>query len=78
MHPKVASGRAGHASVGITLDTYSHVLPGLQEGAAAGIDSMLGTALEQSPRGSGPGWVATGLQIGPQDGFKTGIFALSY
>jgi hypothetical protein len=47
VHPKVASARAGHASVGITLDTYSHVLPGLQEGAAAGIDSMLGTALEQ-------------------------------
>ena len=47
VHPKVASERAGHASVGITLDTYSHVLPGLQEGAAAGIDSMLRTALEQ-------------------------------
>ena len=47
VHPKVASERAGHASVSITLDTYSHVLPGLQEDAAAGIDSMLRTALEQ-------------------------------
>jgi integrase len=31
---KVASERLGHSSIGITLDTYSHVLPGLQEDAA--------------------------------------------
>ena len=30
VHPKVVSERLGHASVNITLDTYSHVLPGLQ------------------------------------------------
>jgi len=34
IHPKVVSERLGHASVGITLDTYSHVLPILQEEAA--------------------------------------------
>jgi integrase len=33
-HPKVVSERLGHASVMLTLDTYSHVLPGLQEAAA--------------------------------------------
>ena len=33
-HPNVVSERLGHASVNITLDTYSHVLPGLQEDAA--------------------------------------------
>ena len=27
VHPKVVSERLGHATVGITLDTYSHVLP---------------------------------------------------
>ncbi len=47
VHPKVASERAGHASVGITLDLYSHVLPGLQEDAAARIDAALRTHLEQ-------------------------------
>ena len=47
VHPKVASERAGHASVAITLDTYSHVLPGLQEDAAARIDAALRTHLEQ-------------------------------
>ena len=35
VHPKVVSERLGHASVGITLDTYSHVLPSLQEEEAA-------------------------------------------
>jgi hypothetical protein len=28
VHPKVASERLGHGKVGITLDLYSHVLPG--------------------------------------------------
>lgn len=34
IHPKVVSERLGHSSIAITLDTYSHVLPGLQEAAA--------------------------------------------
>ena len=33
VHPKVVSERLGHANIGITLDIYSHVLPGLQEAA---------------------------------------------
>ena len=31
VHPKIAQERLGHSSVGITLDTYSHVLPGMQD-----------------------------------------------
>ena len=34
VHPKIVSERLGHASVIITLHTYSHVIPGLQEDAA--------------------------------------------
>ena len=34
VHPKVVSERLGHASVGITLDTYSHVLPSMQQDAS--------------------------------------------
>jgi integrase len=42
IHPKVASGeRLGHSKVGITLDLYSHVLPGMQEDAAARMDAAL-------------------------------------
>ena len=41
IHPKVVSERLGHASVHITLDTYSHVTPGLQEEAAELLDQAL-------------------------------------
>jgi integrase len=34
VHPKVASERLGHSKVGITLDLYSHVMPGMQDDAA--------------------------------------------
>jgi hypothetical protein len=30
VHPNIVSERLGHASIGITLDTYSHVLPSMQ------------------------------------------------
>lgn len=47
VHPKVASERAGHASVSITLDVYSHVLPGMQEDAANLINEALRTHLDR-------------------------------
>jgi len=43
VHPKVVSERLGHATVGLTLDTYSHVLPDLQRDAAEVMDSVLGS-----------------------------------
>ena len=45
MHPKVVSESLGHASIGITFDTYSHVMPGMQEEAAEKIDAGLRKAL---------------------------------
>ncbi len=45
IHPKVVSERLGHATVGITLDTYSYVLPGLQEEAAWKVNTALRDAL---------------------------------
>jgi integrase len=41
IHPKVVSERLGHASVGITLDTYSHAIPALQEEAAAKVAALV-------------------------------------
>ena len=41
IHPKIVSERLGHANISITLDTYSHVLPGLQERAAERFDEIL-------------------------------------
>jgi len=40
-HPKIVSERLGHASVAFTLDTYAHVLPGLQEAAAIRLDQLM-------------------------------------
>jgi integrase len=34
VHPKIVSERLGHSSVNITLDTYSHLLPNMQQDAA--------------------------------------------
>ncbi len=47
VHAKIVSERLGHANVGITLDTYSHVLPGLQESAAERFDEMLTPIIER-------------------------------
>ena len=41
VHPKIASERLGHSKVGITMDLYSHVMPGMQEDAAARVDRDL-------------------------------------
>jgi integrase len=41
IHPKVVSERLGHATVSITLDTYSHAIPAMQEEAAALIAGLV-------------------------------------
>jgi len=41
VHPKVVSERLGHSTVTITLDTYSHVLPGLQREAAEAVAALI-------------------------------------
>lgn len=43
VHPKIVSERLDHASVTITLDTYSHVLPDMQQDAAGILDKVLRT-----------------------------------
>ena len=54
VHPKVASERLGHSKVGIAMDLYSHVMPGMQEDAAARVDASVRTALEKRhPKGIG-------------------------
>ena len=41
IHAKIVSERLGHASIVITLDTYSHVMPDMQREAATAIDAIL-------------------------------------
>ena len=45
VHPKIAQERLGHATIAVTLDLYSHVMPGMQEDAAIKVDKALKTAL---------------------------------
>jgi integrase len=40
-NPKIVSERLGHASVVLTLDTYSHVLPTMQEAASQKLERIL-------------------------------------
>jgi len=40
-NPKVVSERLGHASITLTLDTYSHVLPSMQQRAAEKLEALL-------------------------------------
>jgi hypothetical protein len=44
---KIVSERLGHANIAITMDTYSHVLPGLDEQAAGTVAQLI---LGKSPR----------------------------
>lgn len=44
---KVVSERLGHASVRITLETYAHVLPDMQEDAAVRLDALVRQATER-------------------------------
>jgi len=41
IHPNIVQERLGHASIAMTLDTYSHVAPGLQAAAAARFDELI-------------------------------------
>jgi integrase len=41
VHPKVVSEMLGHSTIGLTLDTYSHLLPTMHKQAAAAMDAIL-------------------------------------
>jgi site-specific recombinase XerD len=40
-HPKCVQELLGHASISITLDTYSHVIEGMDGGLAGAMDEAL-------------------------------------
>ena len=47
IHPKIVQERLGHASIQITLDTYSHVAAGLQEAAAMRFNEVFSMAVPE-------------------------------
>jgi integrase len=40
-YPKVVQEMLGHANISQTMDTYSHVLPDMQDGAISAMESAL-------------------------------------
>ncbi len=42
IHPKVAADMLGHATVAITMNTYSHVTPGMHQAAVDALDRIVG------------------------------------
>lgn len=46
VHPKVVQERLGHSQVGITLNTYSHILPGMGREAVERLGASLDSAKE--------------------------------
>ncbi|MEF2072368.1 tyrosine-type recombinase/integrase [Consotaella aegiceratis] len=46
VHPKIAQERLGHSTIAITLDLYSHVMPGMQADAAEQVDAMIRRAVK--------------------------------
>lgn len=41
VNPKIVSERLGHSSVAVTMDIYSHVMPGMQAEAALAVEQLL-------------------------------------
>jgi integrase len=40
VHPKVIQNRLGHSSITVTLDTYGHLLPSLDEEVADSLEAI--------------------------------------
>jgi integrase len=41
VHPKIVSERLGHSEIGVTLDTYSHVIPSMQKKVSDDFDRLI-------------------------------------
>ena len=48
---KIVQERLGHSKIGITLDTYSHVMPTMQREAADQLDVTLAAATATAAKG---------------------------
>ncbi|MGA2761404.1 MAG: site-specific integrase [Candidatus Cybelea sp.] len=52
VHPKVVSEMLGHSSISLTLDTYSHLIPTMQAGAADAFDRVFGPGGKKARKGT--------------------------
>ena len=49
---KIVQERLGHSNIGITMHTYIHVMPGLQEVAALRFDQVLAESIPERANGT--------------------------
>jgi hypothetical protein len=63
--PKVVAEQLGHASVRVTLDTYSHVTPGVQRDAVARVASRFLDPAVSSLLANGPASATGVTEAGP-------------
>ncbi len=61
VHPKVVQELLGHSNISITLDVYSHVLPGMQQDAISRLNSKL--AMSEDFQGLRPVHVFAHLEL---------------
>jgi len=52
VHPKVVQELLGHTQIGITMDVYSHLLPGMQKDAMSKLNAVLTRQESDEKRGS--------------------------
>jgi integrase len=43
IHPSIVASMLGHSTIMVTLDTYSHVTPTMQQAATEAMDRLLGS-----------------------------------
>jgi integrase len=48
VHPKVVAERLGHSTITLTMNTYSHVVPAMQEDAALRTDTLIRGAISRA------------------------------
>jgi integrase len=64
-HPKVVQELLGHSQITVTLDTYSHLIPGLAQEAAQKIDAVLTVDALPNPVGVSQGVKQTEVETNP-------------
>jgi integrase len=57
VHPKVVSDMLGHATIALTLDTHSHIIPSLQQEAASVVAAAVLDPAAMAPQPSSKGQV---------------------
>ncbi len=72
VHPKVVQERLGHSQISLTLDTYSHVLPTMQQDAADRMDLLLVGEAKDEPKPPLPAPPDAETQYWLQNGYSRG------